>query len=339
MPQAGLAAAEKTGKMDAAEYEQTRRFVKLPVSKVAYVERGQGRVALFLHGFPLNSFQWRGALERLSGLRRCIALDFMGIGHTETPEGQDISPVAQAEMLAAFLDRLSIDAIDLVGSDSGGAVGQIFTAKYPNRVRTLLLTNCDTDENSPPPAFLPFLQAAKNGVLADGMARQLADKALARSAKGLGGLTYSEPSNLTDEGVEYYFSPIFSSPLKRKQFEQYAVELGVNHLVAIRPELGKSPVPVRIVWGMADDIFEYKWAEWLGKTFPKSHGIRRVQGAKLFFPEEMPDLLAEELIAHWAYADNLHALVTVLPKIYNAPPEAKPIGHWPGAENTYETKN
>ncbi|HMI51131.1 MAG TPA: alpha/beta hydrolase [Candidatus Saccharimonadales bacterium] len=316
MSQAGFAKAEKHKTMDAAEYNRTRRYAKLPVSNVAYVERGHGRVALFLHGFPLNSFQWKGALERLSKHRRCIALDFMGIGHTQTPEGQDISPVAQAEMLAMFLDKLSIEIVDLVGSDSGGAVAQIFTAKYPNRVRTLLLTNCDTDENSPPPSFIPFLEAAKKGLLADGMARQLADKTLARSAKGLGGLTYTDPANLTDEAVDYYFSPIFSSPLKRKQFEQYAVDLGVNHMVAIRSELQKSTVPVRIVWGMADDIFEYKWAEWLDRTFPKSHGIRRVEGAKLFFPEEMPGLMAEELLAHWAYAGNLHALVESFPLIY-----------------------
>jgi haloalkane dehalogenase len=32
---------------------------------------------------------------------------------------------------------------------------------------------------------------------------------------------------------------------------------------------------------------------------PGSRGVRLVEGAKLFFPEEMPDLIAEEARALW----------------------------------------
>jgi len=113
----------------------------------------------------LNGFQWRGALERLHARRRCIAPDVMGMGFTQTPEGQMISPVTQATMLAMLLDTLHIDAVDLVANDSGGLVAQLFLAKYPQRVRTLLLTNCDVDENSPPPQFLPFVEQARKGIL------------------------------------------------------------------------------------------------------------------------------------------------------------------------------
>jgi haloalkane dehalogenase len=37
----------------------------------------------------------------------------------------------------------------------------------------------------------------------------------------------------------------------------------------------------------------------LDRTFPNSRGVRRVPGAKLFFPEESPDLLAEEARRLW----------------------------------------
>src|ERR1700751_1686196 len=70
--------------IDVKEFHRMRRFADLPMGRIAYVERGRGPVALFLHGFPLNGYQWRGALERLSKYRRCIAADFMGLGYTET---------------------------------------------------------------------------------------------------------------------------------------------------------------------------------------------------------------------------------------------------------------
>src|SRR3984893_15359756 len=161
------AAHTDTKPIDAKTFDASRKFAKLPISNVAYVERGRGIAALFVHGYPLNGFQWRGALDRLQAHRRCIAPDAMGLGHTQTPEGQPISPATQAEMLAQLLDSLHIDSVDLVANDSGGLVSQVFVAKYPHRVRTLLLTNCDVDENNPPPQFLPLIALAKNETLAD----------------------------------------------------------------------------------------------------------------------------------------------------------------------------
>src|SRR5512140_2241311 len=122
--------------LDVAWYRRWRRFAQLPMSRVAYVEYGRGPAALFLHGFPLNGFQWRGALARLHTYRRCIAPDLMSLGYTQTPQGQTISPDSQVQMLAALLDALCIDTVDLVANDSGGLVAQLFVARHPKRVRT-----------------------------------------------------------------------------------------------------------------------------------------------------------------------------------------------------------
>lgn len=40
--------------LDAAAYRATRRFADLSFGRIAYVERGAGATALFLHGAPLN---------------------------------------------------------------------------------------------------------------------------------------------------------------------------------------------------------------------------------------------------------------------------------------------
>jgi haloalkane dehalogenase len=133
--------AKKRDSIDAKWYHKSRRFADLPISRVAYVEHGRGPAALFMHGYPLNSYQWRGAIERLHKHRRCIAPDVMSLGHTETPQGQPITPLTQVTMLAALLDSLRVDAVDLVGNDSGGLVSQLFVAKFPQRVRSLVLTN------------------------------------------------------------------------------------------------------------------------------------------------------------------------------------------------------
>ena len=45
--------------MDAAAFHAARRYAETRFGKIAYVERGTGDAALFLHGFPLNGFLLR----------------------------------------------------------------------------------------------------------------------------------------------------------------------------------------------------------------------------------------------------------------------------------------
>src|SRR5882724_7093303 len=113
----------------ARRHDKERRFAQTTFGRIAHIDRGKGPAVLFLHGFPLSSFQWRGAIDRLSTKRRCLAPDFMGLGHTEVAAGQSVTPSAQADMLAAFLDRLSVRDVDLIANDSGGAIAQLFMTR------------------------------------------------------------------------------------------------------------------------------------------------------------------------------------------------------------------
>jgi len=292
--EAGRAAA---GPMNAAAYRAARRYAELPFGKIAYVERGAGDGALFLHGAPLNGFQWRGAIERLSAHRRCIAPDFMGLGYSEIREHQSLAAGAQVEMLAAFLDQLAIGSVDVVASDSGGAVAQLFMVKYPARVRSALLTNCDVEPDSPPPKVMPVIELGRAGKLADGIDRWLAEKALARAE--FGKAVYREPTQLTDEVIDYYWAPLVSSPLHRAQYSAYHAQLEPNPLAGIEPALKRCTVPTRIVWGTADDIFSPDSPDYLDRTLGRARGVRRIPEGKLFFPEEYPDVIAEEVRQLW----------------------------------------
>ena len=60
-----------------------------------------------------------------------------------------------------------------------------------------------------------------------------------------------------------------------------------------------AQTPVRIVWGMADTIFSTANADYLDRAFGGSRGVRRLDGSKLFWPEERPDVIAEEARALW----------------------------------------
>ena len=277
-------------------------FVSLPQGRIAYAERGRGPTALFLHGFPLSSFQWRDAIARLSDHRRCLAPDWMGLGETEVAPGQSVTPAAQAEMLAAFLDALKAGPVDIVANDSGGAVAQLFLVNYPERVRSLLLTNCDVETDSPPAALQPILDLAKADLYCDlYLEPWLNHKEDARGKNGLGGMCYSNPANPSDEALERYLRPLLASEERKALVNRYTLGLAPNPLAGIADKLRATRQPTRIVWGMGDRIFSPKSPDYLAGIL-KQASIRRLDKAKLFWPEEYPDIIAEEARKLWRLA-------------------------------------
>src|SRR5580704_3411930 len=196
--------------MNGREFFADQRSIKTPSGVIHYVERGRGPVALFVHGVLLNSYLWRHQLAELGDLRRCIAVDLMAHGDTEISATQDVSVTANAHMLAQFVDALKIDQVDLVGNDSGGGICQIFAALYPQRVRTLVLTNCDAHDNWPPEAFKPFVAMVAAGGLPQTLDAMLTDKSVYRSPQALGP-AYERPEDVADDTIETYLRPLTRS--------------------------------------------------------------------------------------------------------------------------------
>jgi haloalkane dehalogenase len=281
-------------------YNKERRFLATPFGRIAYIDRGRGDAVLFLHGFPLSSFQWRGAIDRLSSDRRCIAPDLMGLGYTEVAENQSVAPDAQVDMIIALLDGLSIPKVDLIANDSGGAVAQLVMTKHRERVRTALLTNCDVENNSPPAALLPVIDLARRGLYPDlWLEPWLRHKDAARSANGLGGMCYSDSNQPTDAALDQYLQPLVSSSARKDLVNRYATSLEPNALLGIESGLRQCTVPTSIVWGMSDTIFSTKNPAYLHSILPQIMGITRLRTAKLFFPEEHPDIIAKEARSLW----------------------------------------
>lgn len=144
-------------------------------------------------------------------------------------------------------------------------------SRYPGCVRSLLLTNSDTEPDSSPAAVEPVIELARVGKFADEwIAPWLADKKLARSEKGIGGPCYLDPSHPTDEAIETYLGPLVESLGRKVLTNAYAVGRSPNPLVGVEAALKSGRVPTRIVWGAADKIFSQASPDYLDRTFTHS---------------------------------------------------------------------
>jgi pimeloyl-ACP methyl ester carboxylesterase len=268
---------------------------------ISYTEEGTGPVALFVHGVLLSGYLWRHQLEDLSDFRRCIAVDLLAHGDTEIAPDQDVSVTANAKMLKEFLDALHIDQVDLVGNDSGGGIAQIFAALYPERVRSLTLTDCDTHDNWPPEAFKPFLVMAAAGGLRGTLERMLSDKSAYRSSQALGP-AYEHPEQLSDDSIERYLRPFVKTEQRTSDLQRFLAAFDNKHTLAIEAKLKALQASTLIVWGTDDVYFDVKWSHWLAENIPGTRRRVELQGARIFFPEERWQEFDKELRAHWQVA-------------------------------------
>ncbi len=127
--------------MPYAEFDDIRLHIR---------QQGSGPVAIFIHGFPMDSTMWTEQLAALAEMRRCIAVDLRGFGRSSPVTGSALTMERHATDLAEVLDLVSVEKADIVGLSMGGYVALAFVAMYPDRVRSLALLDtragADSDE-------------------------------------------------------------------------------------------------------------------------------------------------------------------------------------------------
>lgn len=284
--------------MQIAEFRSHRKTVDTEHGQIAYVDVGAGPAALFVHGVFLNSFLWRKVVAEVCGERRCLAIELPAHGETRLTSGRNLGLPLQAEVLRAFCDALDLQAVDLVANNTGGAVAQVFAARWPQRVRTLTLTNCDAHDNLPPEAFYAGRDAAARGELAPIVLQMAHDFDLARGEGGLG-VGYEYPEQLSDEAVEAFVER-FATIEAAREVEHFINCLDPQDLLAVEPQLKQLRAPTLIVWGTGDVFFERSWAYWLRDTIAGAEDVVEIEGGKLFFPDERAEEFAPHLLRHWA---------------------------------------
>lgn len=121
--------------------------------RMAYVDRGQGRPVLFLHGNPTSSYLWRGVIPHVAPHARCIAPDLIGMGGSGKPKIA-YRVEDHARFLAAFIEALGLEDVVLVLHDWGSALGLDWARRHEARVRGLALMEFIT----PIPTWLASVQ-------------------------------------------------------------------------------------------------------------------------------------------------------------------------------------
>ncbi len=99
-----------------------KRFATVDGVRMAYVEAGEGRPIVLLHGNPTSSYLWRRVLPPLEGAGRCIVPDLVGMGDSDKVSSYRF--VDHRRYLDGLLAALGVsENVVLVLHDWGGGLG------------------------------------------------------------------------------------------------------------------------------------------------------------------------------------------------------------------------
>jgi pimeloyl-ACP methyl ester carboxylesterase len=118
-----------------------------------YEIHGSGRALVLLHGGLMSGETFGPVLSELAARHQIILPDLQGHGRTADID-RPIDVRLMADDIAALIDHLRLDKPDLVGYSLGGGVALHTAAKYPNKVRRLVLVSANIRRDAIPPEML-----------------------------------------------------------------------------------------------------------------------------------------------------------------------------------------
>ena len=146
---------------------------------MAYVEMGEGRPIVFLHGNPTSSYLWRDVMPELAGMGRCIAPDLIGMGDSDKlpdPGPDTYTFQTHRSYLDGFFEALELrEDVVLVIHDWGSALGFDWANRHRGSVSGIAfmegivqpLEGWDQFNPQAAPVFQGFRSDAGEGMILD----------------------------------------------------------------------------------------------------------------------------------------------------------------------------
>lgn len=253
-----------------------------------------GELVLLLHGWPEFADSWREVLLVLGAAGyRAVAVDQRGYAvGARPPDVADYHVDRLVDDVLGFADSLGADRFHLVAHDWGGLVAWAFASRHPARLHTLSVLATphpralgDTVDDDPDQlGRLEYVRFLQQGEGLPEEAFLASDGARLRAAYGA-----KVAPDLVRDNV-------------RRLSEPGALTATLGWYRAAAPHLtvpaGVVTVPTLYVWGSADPALGRTAAERTADHVKGPYRFVVLEGASHWLPEEVPDRVAAEVLAH-----------------------------------------
>lgn len=270
-------------------YTYAPHYAEIAGLRMHYLDEGNGRPILMLHGEPTWSYLYRRVVPSLTAHGRVIAPDLFGFGRSDKPVDTSwYSYAGHCSAIERFVEALDLDHLTLVVHDWGGPIGLWYATTHSNRVERIVLTNTGVGVGTPSELWTRFREA---------VARLRGDFQIGRTV-GAGCATA-----LSAEVVAAYDAPFPEARAKAGVLAfPELVPTTVDHASAsrmldVRAKLKTWEKPALVIFGADDPVFPPRAAESLAELIPGAGDPQFVAGASHFVQEDAGEELGTRIAA------------------------------------------
>jgi cis-3-alkyl-4-acyloxetan-2-one decarboxylase len=271
------------------------RYIEADDVRLHYIDEGPRDSAplLFVHGNPTWSYLWRRPIAALAANgRRCVAVDHMGFGRSgKPPQLARYTLQAHVDNTLALVDELDLRDVTLVAHDWGGPIGLGAMLERRDRLRAAVLMNTWAWEL---PSFVPsFIREFRTEGLGEILV--LGGNLFVESIPGGMARRDTDPVMMEAYRAPFpdYWSRLAMLAAQRDipftERDRSAALMG-----SIHERLQELDLPVTLLWGMRDPVFQPVFMEQWRELFPGARVVE-LHDAAHFVPEDRPDAVIEVL--------------------------------------------
>jgi haloalkane dehalogenase len=272
--------------IDRTEYPFAPHYFNLKAGRMHYVDEGQGRPMVLVHGTPTWSFLYRHMVKELSPHYRCIAPDHLGFGLSDKPPHLDYRPRDLAANLRTLIDdHLGLEDITLVVHDFGGPIGLSYAIERPENVHSLVLFNTWMWSRQHEPSIkwaVKFFASPPGKFLYTRL--NISPRWLIPSVMG-------ERRKLTPNIHQHYIAP-FPQAADRCamwMFTRHMIDESDWYAQLWQQRQRIADKPALLLWGLKDPFFNQQHLENWRELLPQAT-VQTFPGAGHLVQEEAPDL-------------------------------------------------
>lgn len=227
-----------------------------PVKEVHYLEIGNGKPLILIHGGGSHSSEWINILKPLSINYHLYVVDRPGCGLTDSFDytGVDFRESA-VQFVSSFMNALGLEKASFVGQSMGGYFSICFSLQHPERVEKLLLIGAPAGMNLWIP---PILRLLGTKGLNRFLVNTIAKPSVANVKNVHKQILVADVKKVSDDYFKHcYYGQLI--PGNDKGFlsllENVLTIRGWRKGLYIGDKLHQLKVPVRFIWG-DKDVFE-----------------------------------------------------------------------------------
>ena len=245
---------------------------------------------VLIHGFGASLETWHDIYPTLSTRFPVVRLDLKGHGFSSKPQDDKYSLDEQARLVIAFINKLGIKRVVLVGHSLGGGVALLTYLQHQDKKANFEIAGLVLIDSAGYPQKLPFFVSTIQNPITRFFAYLMSSE---RRAQLLLERIVSVKSKITAERI-YRYAYFFDLPGSRnalKQTARYIVPSNVDELVEMFKQI---LVPTLIIWGEQDSVVPVENAYRFNSDIKNSKLIVLPQTGHIPH-EERPDQVLEAL--------------------------------------------